>query len=551
PWGAEETKQAARMLGLSTDDLLVISPTVDPFYSGRPADWRDAEWFAGLWQRFGHTTGVHLRRVHYQLLSHPEVAGPGGGQYANTEACFHQLVRAGNKARDLGLVDPLAFEDRRNDPPILNTFPRQPPEPRWEWEEPDWRLPFIGTWQIDDVELGTGKVSAHGYDYTPGDDPYLVEVWIEKSTMDDILVPLCARLRINLVRFAGFSSKTHIVQFLRRAAEVAAYGKPARIFYVSDFDPAGEAMHVAVARVAQFYLDRLAPGADIALRRVMLTSEQVDMYSLPRVPIKADDARRARFEQRNGQGAVELDALEALHPGTFHGLISEAVEPYLDHDLENRLYEADEAADDEAQEQWERQTADIQADLDAVADAVTHASRRYRQTVSEVKQQLEADLAPYREQLSQLGDRLAVRHAEAHIVLPERPAGDALGDDESDWLYASDRDWDDQLIRFHEEKGNTKAARKLLAALADSSDDDAGGCEGCGAELPAGRRADAKWCSKACRQRAERANRREERTCPSCGEVFQPDRADARFCSPACRQQWWQEQRKNERHERK
>jgi hypothetical protein len=28
-----------------------------------------AKWFAELWRQFGYTTGVHLRRVHYQVIS--------------------------------------------------------------------------------------------------------------------------------------------------------------------------------------------------------------------------------------------------------------------------------------------------------------------------------------------------------------------------------------------------------------------------------------------------------------------------------------------------
>jgi hypothetical protein len=88
-------------------------------------------------------------------------------------------------------------------------------------------------------------------------------------------------------------------------------GKPTRIFYSGDFDPAGDSMPVAVARQIEFWLQDYAPGADIKLTPLALTRDQVITYQLPRIPIKESDARKAGFEERYGAGAVELDALEA------------------------------------------------------------------------------------------------------------------------------------------------------------------------------------------------------------------------------------------------
>jgi len=54
---------------------------------------------------------------------------------------------------------------------------------------------------------------------------------------------------------------------------------------------------------------------DIQLHPVCLTHDQCAEYALPRTPIKESDLREARFEERYGSGATELDALEALYPG--------------------------------------------------------------------------------------------------------------------------------------------------------------------------------------------------------------------------------------------
>ncbi len=101
---------------------------------------------------------------------------------------------------------------------------------------------------------------------------------------------------------------SNVVQLLRR---VAAVSKPIRLFYISDFDPAGSIMPVAVARQVEYWRARYAPDTDIKLTPLALTAEQVAQYQLPRIPRKETDQRRAGFEERYGAGAVELDALEA------------------------------------------------------------------------------------------------------------------------------------------------------------------------------------------------------------------------------------------------
>jgi hypothetical protein len=93
-------------------DLLALAPKNDPFYAGSPASRQQAEWFARLWEDFGFTTGVHLRRVHYRLVSvETKILKPDGKPYENTLECWSFLGEAGKQARYLRLVDAHAFED--------------------------------------------------------------------------------------------------------------------------------------------------------------------------------------------------------------------------------------------------------------------------------------------------------------------------------------------------------------------------------------------------------------------------------------------------------
>ena len=144
-----------------------------------------------------------------------------------------------------------------------------------------------------------------GFDPEQG---YLVEVWIEKSTQNDWLIPLCERRGVNLVVGIGESSEI----LCRHLAErVQATGKPARIIYMSDFDPAGRSMPVSVARKLEYYIGKFDFDVDVTLNPLVLTEEQCQRYRLPRSPIEEKERRKDTFEEKFGAGATELDALEA------------------------------------------------------------------------------------------------------------------------------------------------------------------------------------------------------------------------------------------------
>ena len=79
-------------------------------------------------------------------------------------------------------------------------------------------------------------------------------------------------------------------------------------------------MPVAVARKIEFEIRSNDLDIDIQVRPIILTHKQCKKYRLPRTPIKETERRAAHFEARFGEGATELDALEALHPGELHGI---------------------------------------------------------------------------------------------------------------------------------------------------------------------------------------------------------------------------------------
>ena len=269
--------------------------------------------------------------------------------YENTTNDWNYLCMAGKYARHLGLIDPTAFVDRRNpEPHIFRPNDENIDENSgfcgWDFSFPAWQLPTIDVNLTGGLDWELPNIFPVGYEYSENLQPYHLEIWIEKSTMDDVLIPLCKRLSVNLVTSVGFMSITSVIELLER---VCSSAKPCRIFYISDFDPAGNGMLTAVARQIEYYLESYAPGADIKLNPIVLTAEQVQKYRLPRIPIKESDRRKDNFEQVYGTGAVELDAMEALYPGKLAHIVIENIMQFRDKELFGKVSKA-------KQEAWDK-----------------------------------------------------------------------------------------------------------------------------------------------------------------------------------------------------
>lgn len=311
----ELIKREAKKHKLSVKDLLVLSPNNDPFYVGSKGQMEKAKFFAKCYKQMGSPDKVHIRRVHYWLVSRSDVKKPDGSRYLNTEKDWSFLTMCAKYARYAELVPVENMIDRRNPDPIINAT-------NWEDDTPEQVKS-----NTDAEEIIRGIVS-NFYCYNPSNtQPYLMELWCEKSTMNDILEPLGSTYGINVVTGLGELSITAVYQLVERFKESQ---KPVRIFYISDFDPAGECMPVSISRKIEYFMRQDNWDSDIKLKPVMLTSEQCGRFDLPRTPIKSTEGRKESFEERHGSGATELDALEALYPGEMKNIIERDIKTYFD-----------------------------------------------------------------------------------------------------------------------------------------------------------------------------------------------------------------------------
>jgi predicted nucleic acid-binding Zn ribbon protein len=315
-------EQAQSASDKTVSDFIVLASQNDPFYVGTPTQRLRSDWFLSQWERFGLDESdsiVHLRRLHYRLVSDPRPWPKTGKDYQNTDKDWGKLLQAAKWARYRGLVPFSRFEDKRN--PGLDSYGRDSYHPdHYEASVTggaysSLQLPYISSW------------------HWPSSRPVDLVLFIEKTTMKDALSSVCARYGIDVVAGMGELSITACHSYLQRLRQrnKRAGGNLVGVgCYISDFDPAGRGMPVSVGRKLQFLIDSEFDELMLTLHPLALTLDQVKRFDLPRVPVKASELRRQSFREAVGEGAVELDALEALYPGSLGDIVDNWASQYFD-----------------------------------------------------------------------------------------------------------------------------------------------------------------------------------------------------------------------------
>ena len=354
-------------------NLIVLASQNDPFYAGTEGQRAMADWFAGI---FGQTTGVHLRRIHYRLVARGDVVRHDGLLYENNANSWYYLNNASRFARYLGLMDPEDLVDRRNPAPHIYMPAAVGLRPEWSYEIDTNRLDRISTHlgnsYFPPVEV---EAEASGYIYGKALQPYHVEVWAEKTTMDDIFVPLCSSLGANYVSGAGYQSITAMVSLLRN--RVAHLEKPCRVLYVSDYDAAGRNMPKQMARQMEFWIERYASDHDICVESIVMTANQAEDY--PPAP---------------DTGAVELDAMEELSPGRLGTVVRENVSQFRDADLARKIHENAREAQEVVDEAVHDAIADEMAEIEEIKSEAEDIYERYRARLQDLAAVLDEELSP-------------------------------------------------------------------------------------------------------------------------------------------------------------
>jgi hypothetical protein len=484
----EEIKRLAREIGADVADVIALSDDNDPNYIGTPGHWEKARWFAALWEARGFRGrgGVHLRRFHYQILGAPK---HDGTRYENTHADWQYLLSASRYARILTdengepLVDPEDIIDRRNPEPRI--FLQRPSwhtdEPEFEVETAPMELPSVAFDLVGmlDESLKPPEAETWGYLYDDFYQPYHIEVWAEKSTMNDVLDPVCRSYHVNLVTGLGFMTFPAIVAMLRRIAQT---GKPARILYISDADKPGKQMPVQVGTQTRFWMDRYLPDADIRLQPIVLTPEQIEKFNLSELAIEDEDT---------GEMKIELDALESLHPGALGNIVTREIRARRDASLRERFREARDEANAAVEQAMEDELGDELAKLGDIRNEARATMGRYQRLLARLSARMQRELGDLPTRLEETRHAIEEKASSLEVDLPERPESEMDDEDDDSYLFDARRDYLDQLKRYKTPEEWARLFEKHKV------------CPECGTHFVAKRR-NAVYCSHACAQRKRR-----------------------------------------------
>jgi len=181
------------------------------------------------------------------------------------------------------------------------------------------------------------------FKYTPigRGQPYHLELWVEKATMDSILRPVCAKRGAVLVTFKGHCSWGAVWKSCKRANDA---DRPALMFYLSDLDSSGFRMGVELSeKIAEINDNFYGGQLDIRVRRIGLTPGQVVDFKIPLVDRKSTELANNHLYKNyvesydlNPTKKAELDALERYYPGGVAAFVDHWLSSFYDSELGQR-----------------------------------------------------------------------------------------------------------------------------------------------------------------------------------------------------------------------
>ena len=252
-----------------------------------------------------------------------------------------------------------------------------------------------------------------------------------------ILSPM-AKVRADLYLPSGEISDTLLYPMARTGAED---GRPMVVFVVADFDPAGNQMAVSIGRKLQALRDLHFPRS-IQVRAVALTEDQVRELDLPSTPLKVTEKRADRWrEAHGGLEQTEIDALATLRPDVLREIVEDALDPFFDHTLEQRVFQA--------KGQW----------LDEAADALS--DQMSSETMLMIRARAELQIENIRRQLGEIEEATEQATEGLDLDLPVPVIPEPVIDENLQPLplIASDWSWADQTAALVAESDTATGPR--------------------------------------------------------------------------------------------
>ena len=200
-----------------------------------------------------------LRQLYYQLVSR-DIIPNEVKEYAKVSKLLVQ-------GRMAGIVDWEAIEDRI-------------------------RIPHI-EYSVDDVnDAIEDTISQYKLDRMKNQNVY-IEVWVEKDALSGVLKRVTRKYHVRLMVNRGYSSCTAIHDASERFKN-QQYRKKCHILYLGDHDPSGVDMIRDIkSRLLEF-------GANVNVKSIALTQDQIKKFAPPPNPAKITDPRADKYIEEFG-----------------------------------------------------------------------------------------------------------------------------------------------------------------------------------------------------------------------------------------------------------
>lgn len=233
-----------------------------------------------------------LRQVYYQLVSRHFIE--------NKLSEYQRLSSALVKARQMNYIS-------------------------WDWIEDRVRQPrVVGMWENLSDFIETVKVS-YRRDIWENQTSY-TEIWLEKDALSGIFENITREYGVTLVVGRGYNSWSAYKEAINRFSQLDK--KNIYILYFGDFDPSGEDIVRALKKSLEFF------GIYPKIKKIALTYQDITTYKLPPDFTKKTDSRTAKFVEKYGDLAVELDALPLP---ILQEKIRESIKEHLDMEALNEV----------------------------------------------------------------------------------------------------------------------------------------------------------------------------------------------------------------------
>lgn len=230
-----------------------------------------------------------LRQAYYQLVAR--------GYIPNNERSYKNIGNLINDGRLAGLIDWHSITDRTRN--LRGNS---------HWDNPADVIASARYSYLLDKWMG---------------QPNYVEVWVEKDALVDIVGQACSPLDTPYFSCRGYTSQSEMWSAAQRFIQQSDREKRI-IIHLGDHDPSG----IDMTRDIQERLEMF--GADVFVKRVALTMNQIQTYNPPPNPAKITDSRASKYIDQFGDESWELDALE---PKVITDLIKKQVTMYRNDDI--------------------------------------------------------------------------------------------------------------------------------------------------------------------------------------------------------------------------